>query len=93
MIQLRCPEQFARTAERAARKRQFVRRLETNLYEIINIRKGHSHHVRIIRQSGALFCSCTCSAGLRHGRHPLVCKHLAAVMIFLRGIQQMRREH
>ena len=70
-----------------------VRRHEPHLYEVTNKTKGHSYYVRITRRGGAVFGSCTCPAGLRHGRQPLVCKHLAAVVIFLRGIRQMRRGH
>ncbi|MFL6335291.1 MAG: hypothetical protein ACJ754_18415 [Pyrinomonadaceae bacterium] len=61
-------------------------------YEVTNRTRGSQYHVRITRMGGAVFRSCTsCPAGLRRGRHPLVCKHLAAVVIFLRGIRQMRR--
>jgi uncharacterized Zn finger protein len=91
MIQIQHPRQFERAAARLERERMGVRRSEAHLYEVTNKVKGVCYHVRFTRQNGQLFASCDCPAGLRHGRHPLVCKHLAAVVIFLRGIQQMRR--
>ena len=93
MIQIQRAEQFAKAAERLQNERMGVRRYEPHLYEVTNKAKGHSYHVRITRRGGAVFGSCTCPAGLRHGQRPIVCKHLAAVVIFLRGIQQMRRGH
>jgi uncharacterized Zn finger protein len=93
MIQIQRPEQFTKAADRLQREHMGVRRQEPHLYEVTNKTKGHSYHVRITRRGGAVFGSRTCPAGLRHGRQPLVCKHLAAVVIFLRGIQQMRRGH
>jgi uncharacterized Zn finger protein len=91
MIQIQNPNQFTKAAERLQRERMGVRRSEAHLYAVTNIRKGVTYNVRFTRQNGSLFASCDCPAGIRHGRHPLVCKHLAAVVIFLRGIQQMRR--
>jgi hypothetical protein len=91
MIQIQRPEQFTRAAERLQKEHMGVRRHEPHLYEVTNKAKGHSYHVRISRQHGQTFGSCTCPAGLRHGQHPLVCKHLAAVVIYLRAIQAMRR--
>ena len=91
MIQIQSAEQFTKAAERLQRERMGVRRSEAHLYEVTNIRKGVTYNVRFTRHDGNLFASCDCPAGLRHGRHPLVCKHLAAVVIFLRGIRQMRR--
>jgi uncharacterized Zn finger protein len=93
MIQIQRAEQFTRAAERLQSERMGVRRHEPRLYEVTNKTKGSQYHVRIERRGGMTFGSCTCPAGLRHGRHPLVCKHLAAVVIFLRGIQRMRRGH
>jgi hypothetical protein len=93
MIQIQSSTQFERAAARLQREHMGVRRHEPHLYEVTNKTKGHSYRVRITRMGGAVFGSCTCPAGLRHGRQPLVCKHLAAVVIFLRGIQQMRRGH
>ena len=44
-------------------------------------------------RDGHTFGTCTCEAGTPHkGRRvPQVCKHLAAVVLFLRAIQAMRR--
>jgi uncharacterized Zn finger protein len=93
MIQIRHAEQFTKAAERLQRERMGVRRSEAHLYAVTNKAKGVTYNVRFTRQDGHLFASCDCPAGLRHGRQPLVCKHLAAVVIFLRGIRQMRQGH
>jgi hypothetical protein len=93
MIQIQRPEQFMKAADRLRKEHMGVRRHEPHLYKVTNKTRGHSYHVRITHQDGRTFGSCTCPAGLRHGHHPLVCKHLAAVIIFLRGIQRMRRGH
>ena len=95
MIQLQRPEQFTRAAQRLHSEPQSIRRYEPHLYEVTNKAKGHTYYVRIERQDGRTFGTCTCEAGTPHtGRRvPLVCKHLAAVIIFLRGIQAMRRSH
>jgi uncharacterized Zn finger protein len=93
MIQIQHPEQFTKAAERLTRERMGVRRAEAHMYEVENKTKGVSYHVRLTRRGESLFASCDCPAGLRHGQRPLVCKHLAAVVIFLRGIQAMRRAH
>jgi len=93
MIQIQRKEQFERAAARLQNERMGVRRHEAHLYEVTNKAKGHAYHVRIERRDGQTFGSCTCPAGLRHGQRPLVCKHLAAVVIFLRAVRQMRRGH
>jgi hypothetical protein len=91
MVQIQRAEQFTRAAERLQRERMGVRRAEPHMYEVTNKSKGVRYHVRFTRQDGNLFASCDCPAGLRHGRQPLVCKHLAAVVIFLRAIREMKR--
>jgi uncharacterized Zn finger protein len=91
MIQIQRAEQFTRAAERLQNERMSVRRAEAHLYEVTNKSKGVRYHVRFTRRDGSLFASCTCPAGLRHGRQPLVCKHLAAAIIYLRAIRDMRR--
>jgi hypothetical protein len=91
MIQIQRPEQFTKAAGRLNREPQVIRRAEPHLYEVTNKRKGHTYHVRITRQNGQTFGSCTCKAGLRHGKAPLVCKHLAAVIIYLRALRAMRQ--
>ena len=91
MIQIQRPEQFTNAAARLTKERQSIRRHERGLYEVTNKAKGHSYHVRIERRNGQTFGSCTCPAGVRHGRSPLVCKHLTAVVVFLRAIREMRK--
>jgi len=91
MIQIHSEAQFTRAAERLQKERMGVRRSEAHLYAVTNKAQGVTYNVRFTRLNGQLFASCDCPAGLRHGLHPLVCKHLAAVVIFLRGIRQMRR--
>jgi len=91
MIQIQRREQFTKAAERLTSEPQSIRRAEPHLYEVTNKRKGTQYHVRITRMNGETFGSCTCKAGLRHNRAPLVCKHLAAVVIYLRALREMRR--
>ncbi len=91
MIQIQTAGQFMKAADRLRNEPQSVRRHEAHLYEVTNKAKGHQYHVRISRQDGMTFGSCTCKAGLRHGQRPLACKHLAAVIIYLRAIREMRR--
>jgi uncharacterized Zn finger protein len=90
MIQIQRPEQFMRAAERLQREHMGVRKFEAHAYEVTNKAKGHTYHVRFTNRDGQTFGSCDCPAGLRHGKAPLVCKHLAAVVIFLRGVRAMR---
>jgi uncharacterized Zn finger protein len=52
---------------------------------------GNTYHVRISRLNGGVFASCTCPAGIRHHAAPLVCKHLAAVIIYRRALRAMRQ--
>jgi uncharacterized Zn finger protein len=93
MIQIQRREQFTKAADRLNREPQSIRRHEPGLYEVTNKAKGHVYHVRIERREGQTFGTCTCEAGTPHrGRRvPLVCKHLAAVVIFLRAVRAMRR--
>lgn len=92
MIQIQSSRQFTKAAERLRHERMGVRRAEPHMYEVTNKSKGITYHVRFTRQNGSLFASCDCPAGIRHGRTPLVCKHLVATIIFLRGVQEMRRQ-
>ena len=92
MIQIQNPNQFTKAAERLQRERMGVRRSEAHLYAVTNKAKGVTYNVRFTRQDGSLFASCDCAAGLRHGRTPLMCKHVAAAVIVVRGIQEMRRQ-
>lgn len=91
MIQIQRPEQFRRAAERLQNERMGVRRAAPHMYEVTNKAKGVRYQVRFTRHDGNLFASCDCPAGLRHGRQPLVCKHLAAVVIFLRAVRAMKQ--
>jgi uncharacterized Zn finger protein len=92
MIQIQRKEQFSRAAERLTREPQSIRRHEPNLYEVTNKSKGHTYHVRVERLNGHTFGTCTCEAGTPHyGRRlPQVCKHLCAVVIYLRALRGMR---
>jgi hypothetical protein len=92
MIQIQSSTQFTRAAERLQREPMKVRRAEPHMYEVTNKTKGTSYHVRFTRREDRLFIGCDCPAGTRHGRAPMVCKHMAATIITLRGIQEMRRQ-
>lgn len=90
MIQIQDPHQFTRAAERLQRERMNVRKSEAHAYAVTNKVKGTSYTVRFHRLDGRTFVSCDCKAGLRHGRAPLTCKHVAAAIIFARAIRGMR---
>lgn len=92
MIQIQRAEQFKRAAERLQRERMRVRRAEPHMYEVTNKAKGTRYHVRLTRLNSSLFIGCDCPAGIRHGQASLICKHMAATIITLRGIQEMRRQ-
>jgi hypothetical protein len=94
MIQVQRREQFERAAERLRREPQSVRRHEPGLYIVTNKANGHSYPVRIERKDGKLFLTCGCEAGTPHQRPhvPMVCKHLAAIVIYLRAVRQMRQQ-
>lgn len=91
MIQIQNSNQFSRAAARLQNERMGVRRAEPHMYEVENKTKGTRYHVRFTRTAAGLFASCDCPAGLRHGRAPLMCKHVAASVIVLKGIQDARR--
>ena len=91
MIQIQSKEQFERAAERLTKERMGVRRQEPHLYEVTNKSKGTRYHVRFTQRDGRTFASCDCAAGLRHGKAPLICKHLAATLIFVRALRAMRQ--
>jgi len=92
MIQIQSSTQFERAAARLQSERMGVRRAEAHMYEVTNKTKGTRYHVRLTRRDGSLFIGCDCPAGTRHGKAPLTCKHMAATIITLRGIQEMRRQ-
>lgn len=93
MIQIQRPEQFTNAAAKLRKEHMHIRLHEPRLYEVTNKAKGHTYYVRIERQDGRTFGTCTCEAGTpHHGRRvPQVCKHLCAVVIYLRAIREMRR--
>jgi len=93
MIQIQRREQFERAAERLHREPQSIRRHEPGLYLVTNKAKGTSYPVRVERRDGQTFITCGCEAGTPHRRPhvPQVCKHAAAVIIFLRAVRAMRR--
>lgn len=90
MIQIQSRQQFTKAAERLTRERMGVRKSEAHAYEVTNKAKGTRYTVRFHRLQGRTFVSCDCKAGLRHDRAPLVCKHLAAVVMFVRAVRGMR---
>lgn len=93
MIQVRRREQFEKAAARLAKEPQSIRRHEPGLYVVTNKAKGSSYAVRVERTGGRTFITCGCEAGTPHRRPhvPQVCKHAAAVIIFLRAVRAMRR--
>ncbi|MGB8509172.1 MAG: hypothetical protein WCD76_12365 [Pyrinomonadaceae bacterium] len=94
MIQIQSRSQFERAAERLTKEPQSIRRHEQNLYIVTNKTKGHSYPVRIERMDGKSFITCGCEAGTPHhgNRRPVVCKHAAALIIFLRAVRAMRAQ-
>lgn len=92
MVQIQNPEQFTRAAARLQSEPMRVRRAEAHAYSVTNKAKGTSYTVRFHSLDGRTFVSCDCKAGLRHGRAPLTCKHVAAAIIFVRAIRQMREQ-
>ena len=94
MIQIQRKEQFSHAAERLSSEHMRVTRHESGFYRVQNLTKNHTYFVRISRQDGLTFGKCTCEAGTPtkgRNRVPLVCKHLAAVVMVLQAVQSMRR--
>jgi len=93
MIRIQRREQFTKAADRLNKEPQSIRRHEPGLYEVTNKAKGHTYHVRTSRENGHTFGTCTCEAGMpsKGRRVPVVCKHLSAVVIYLRALSAMRR--
>src|ERR1700749_1280243 len=93
MIQIQRPEQFTRAIERLLIERHHVAHYEQGFYRVTNLAKNHTYYVRITRQDGHTFGKCTCEAGTpsNHRHIPMVCKHLAATVLVLRGLRSMRR--
>ena len=94
MIQIQRKEQFAKAAERLLTEHHHVSRYEQGFYRVTNLSKDHTYYVRISQQDGHTFGKCTCEAGTPskgRNRIPVVCKHLCAVVLYLRAIREMRR--
>lgn len=93
MIQIQSAEQFTKAGARLLKERMRVSRYEPDFYTVENRTKGRTYHVRIDRLDGRTFGTCTCEAGTpsRRNSQPLVCKHLAAVVLYLRAVREMRR--
>ena len=94
MIQIQRRQQFEKAAARLTREPQSIRRHEPGLYIVTNKTKGTSYPVRVERREGKTFITCGCEAGTPHKRPhvPMVCKHAAALIIFLRAVRKMRRQ-
>jgi hypothetical protein len=93
MIQIQRAAQFERAAAILTKERMRIARHEPGFYRVENTSKGRTYHVRVERRDGLTFGTCTCEAGTpsRRNSAPMVCKHLAAIVIFLRAIREMRR--
>lgn len=93
MIQVQRPEQFTKAAERLRNEPQSIKRHEPGLWIVTNKVKGHAYPVRLIQQDGKTFMRCGCEAGTptKGRRVPMVCKHMAALVTFLRAVREMRR--
>jgi hypothetical protein len=94
MIQIQSKEQFTKAAARLTRERMRVARHEPGFCRVENKTKGRTYHVRIERNMLGTFGTCTCEAGTpsRRNSSPMVCKHLCATVIYLRGIRDARRQ-
>ena len=92
MIQIQSAAQFTKAADRLRQEPQSIRRHEPDLWMVTNKGKGATYSVRITRFNGSAFITCGCPAGTPDtDRTPLVCRHAAAVVIFLRAVREMRR--
>jgi uncharacterized Zn finger protein len=93
MIQIKSASQFARAGERLRTERQAIRRHEPGLWMVTNLAKNNGYSVRIERNELGTFGTCSCAAGTPKNRRgqPQVCKHLAAVVMYLRGLRAMRK--
>lgn len=93
MIQIQRPEQFRRAAERLKEEPQSIRRHEAGLWLVTNKKKNHTYTVRVERMDGRSFITCGCEAGTptKGRRVPMICKHAAAVVIFLRAVRAMKQ--
>jgi hypothetical protein len=94
MIKIQSASQFARAGERLRSEPQAIHRHEPGLYIVRNKKKGTGYSVRI-EQRGDLgtFGTCSCEAGTPTNRRsaPMICKHLCAVVLYLRAVRTMRQ--
>ena len=94
MIQVKSAKQFERAADRLRTEPQAIRRHEPGLYIVTNKVKRHAYTVRVEQKDDlGTFITCGCEAGTpTTGRRiPQICKHAAAIIIFLRAVREMRR--
>lgn len=93
MIRIQNPEQFRRAAERLRTEPQAIRRVEPHLYMVRNKVKNTGYSVRFSRNEFGTFAECSCPAGTPKNRRgqPQPCKHVAAILVFLRAVREMRR--
>ena len=93
MIQITGGNQFRNAAARLQKERMGVRRHEVGKYDVTNKAKGHNYLVSFVKIGGRVFGTCTCEAGLpmKGNRVPMVCKHLAAAVIFHNAVNAARR--
>jgi uncharacterized Zn finger protein len=90
MIQIQNRQQFEKAAGRLTNERMSIRKAEAHAYKVRNVSKGTEYTVRFTQRNGSTFVSCDCPAGIRHGKAPLVCKHVAAAILFVRAIRNAR---
>jgi hypothetical protein len=93
MIEIQRREQFSKAAERLRSEPQSIKRHESGLWLVTNKKKQHTYAVRVERKDGKTFITCGCEAGspTKGRRVPVVCKHAAAIILFLRAVREMRR--
>ncbi|MBC7933169.1 MAG: hypothetical protein H7Z38_21610 [Rubrivivax sp.] len=93
MIQIQNPNVWRRAFEKLSTEPQSIRRHEAGLWLVTNKVKNNTYTVRVERQDGLTFITCGCEAGspTTSRRIPMPCKHAGAVILFLRGVREMRR--
>ncbi len=93
MIQIIGGNQFRNAAARLQRERMKVKRHEAGRYDVTNTAKNHNYLVSFTKINERVFGTCTCEAGMpmKGNRVPIVCKHLAAAVIFHNAINAARR--
>src|SRR5438105_2374258 len=94
MIQIQSPRQFAHAGDRLREEHMRVTSHESVFCRVQHLTKNLTYFVSISRRLGHTFGRCTCEAGTPtkgRNRVPMVCKHLAAVVMVLRAVRDMRR--